>query len=800
LKTDSQPNQTELDPASGNPLALLRPGLPWVGVSFFVALVLSIWLSFTIRSSAGTVDRSAGRYEEEVLPVLAAYCYDCHGDGSSKGDVELDGFTSYEELLEARDLWEGVDLHLRSHTMPPEKKEQPTIEERALLAGWIDEVVFHVDPKNPDPGKVVVRRLNRTEYDRVIHDVFGLDLKIAARNFPPDDTGHGYDTVADVLSLPPLLFEKYYTAAEDVTEAAILTAPREGTRTKFKADEFHGGGFYKSGRSLHFSSNAEAKRKIKLKESGMHRFRILASATRGGEELAKMRVRLGDQELGHVAVEESLGSEGTYEFEYENQKPGQELELRIAFTNDWYKENVADRNLMVRDVEHVASPPPASSVKRTKFQDWLYGEVPAPDASEKVQQMKALEAVAKIGRRLFRRPLTSDEKLAYARLYDLERVAGEPFEDALRAPITAMLVSPRFLFRGEQIEPGVSTEGSEGEVREISEYDLASRLSFFLWSSCPDDRLLDLAEQGQLRKQLREETDRLLDDPRSAALVSNFGGQWLHLRDLELMGPDEGTFPHYDEALARDLKEETERFLASMIAENRPLADLVLAEETWVNERVAKHYGLDGVKGEEFRKVSLRDTPRRGILGHASVLVVTSNPTRTSPVGRGKFVLESLLGTPSPPAPQNIEPLAEEPTKEEPGTLRERLERHREDSSCAACHRLLDPPGFALENFDATGRWRTEEDGAPVDASGELLEGEQFTGLREFTQILADTRRDEMARGISEHLFVYALGRGVTYKDKTALRAIEERLRENEYRFRELIYGLVESVPFQKTR
>jgi hypothetical protein len=397
-------------------------------------------------------------------------------------------------------------------------------------------------------------------------------------------------------------------------------------------------------------------------------------------------------------------------------------------------------------------------------------------------------------RRAWRRPAQGDELDRLIKLYDLARENGETFHGSVKHAMKAVLVSPSFLFRG-----GVEAD-AEKSPHPVSEFELASRLSYFLWSTTPDNELLDLAERGELRKNLDAQVKRMLASPKSQAFVDNFAGQWLQFRNLDAAHPDEKKFEkQYDDRLRDSMKRETQLFFESILKSDASLLDVLTADYTFLNERLAKHYGIDGVSGENFRRVSLKETLRRGVLTHGSVLTLTSNPTRTSPVKRGKWVLQNLLGSEPPPPPPDIPPLVQD-GKELTGTLRQRLEQHRADPGCASCHAPMDPIGFGLENFDAIGRWRDKDGKLPIDSSSEFVNGRKFTGAVELTQLLAKTRRNDFYRAVTENALTFALGRGVEPFDQPAVDTIVDELRKADGKFSTLIAGIVNSVPFQMRR
>jgi mono/diheme cytochrome c family protein len=588
-------------------------------------------------------------FAKDVAPLVNRYCGKCHGPTKPKGGVSLTAFADDAAVLKKRAVWEQVADNLRSGDMPPPGKPRPSAEELERINGWLDAVVFQMDCNGPrDPGRVTLRRLNRAEYNNTIRDLLGIAFK-PADDFPQDDVGYGFDNIGDVLSLPPLLMEKYLAAAEKIVEKA-LAAPESRKRVLFVTTQ-----------------NEEAARQI------LERF-----ATRA-----------------------------------------------------------------------------------------------------------------------YRRPVRPDELQRLMRFVEMAEKNHDGFETGIGLAMQAVLVSPHFLFRIE-IDPRPKDPKA---VHPISHYELASRLSYFLWSSMPDDELFELARKKTLREPdvLEKQVRRMLKDPRSRALVENFAGQWLQLRSLKDFKPDPDLFPAFDEKLRSAMLQETELFFENVVREDRSILDFIDADYTFVNERLAKHYGLPGVKGEQFRRVSLTGTPRGGILTQAAVLSVTSNPTRTSPVKRGKWILDNILGTPPPPPPPGVEELKDDKQAVLSGSLRQRTEQHRANPSCASCHQRMDPLGFGFENFDAIGAWRTKEGKHAIDPSGTLPGGQSFKGPAELRTILK-ARQDAFARCLTEKLLTYALGRGVERADRCTIDDIVKAAGKDNYKLSRLLIDIVKSDPFQKRR
>jgi hypothetical protein len=880
---------------------------------------------------ADEADRGERVFGERIQPLLAQFCYDCHGGGTRKGHLALDEYKSYADLLADRAVWDKVRLQVDCHVMPPARKPQPSLEQRGELLQWIDQSVFYCDPGRPDPGHTVLRRLNRAEYDNTIRDIFFVTSHPAGQ-FPPDDTGYGFDNVGNVLSLSPMLLEKYLRAAKQVSREAMQLTPPARVSVRKKADELLAirgttdgvqglrvlgdaeaeigldiaapqDGIYRlllnaaatpagksatraqvllngkplreidiaapwSGKrgglkqitmlmpiprgehrmtlrlarplagddpavvepraiaidriafdgphgpvrplpspflqwllpgraigipilSLSGEDLAEGSGKssldtgasylategfrrttLVLSDAGRYRFRIKAGAQQAGDEPVRMEVRLGEKVLGAFPI--TTKAQAPQWIEFDAQLPAGEHDVQIWFVNAFRDEKSgAERWLWLHEFKVEGPTERGSGLAR--------GELP--------------ELLSKVGRRLDRRPLTSDEQAKLIALADAAQQAGEPPLGALRLCIEAMLVSPKFLFLGAALPGGPAENGS----MPIDEFSLASRLSYFLWSSAPDEELLRLAERGDLRRDLDAQVRRMLADARARALTDNFAGQWLQLRDMSSVAPDRELFPEFTPYLAADMRRESESLFEYILRENRPVLDFLAADYSFVNERLANFYGLPEVKGEAWRRVSLANTPRRGILTHASVLTLTSHPTRSSPVKRGKFVLEKMLGTPPPPQPEDVPPLKEQ-AEEKGMSLRRQLEAHRSNAACASCHAFLDPIGFGLENFDAIGRWRDRDGQEPIDSSGKLVTGQSFVGYAELNEILRRDRKDAFVKCLAENLLTYALGRGLEYTDKLAVREVCRSTAENGHGFQQMILAVCRSVPFQRMR
>jgi hypothetical protein len=534
---------------------------------------------------------------------------------------------------------------------------------------------------------------------------------------------------------------------------------------------------------------------LEFKQEGRYRLGFDAGGTKAGGEGPKVKVILGDKELGTWEIRDPQYQPGTTEVEVTIDHPGNQR-LSLAFINDFYDPDhpdpeKRDRNLLIDSVSITGPldkprPPKPESHRR------IYGE----RSSGESEEAWASRVFTRFARQAFRRPLETGEAERYLHFVRLAKKEGRSVEHGIQHGLEAMLVSPAFLFREEpQPEPD-----NPERIQPVNEHVLASRLSYFLWSSMPDDTLMGLADESGLRVNLNREIDRMLDSPKAGEFIKHFAGQWLQLRDLATTRPSRKVFPKFPPGLQGDMARETTMLFSHMVRENRPVTELLDADYTFVNERLARHYGIKGVRGNEFQRVSLGNNQRRGILGHGSFLMVTSHPTRTSPVLRGKYVLENLLDMAPPPPPPNV-PQLTPPARHGKGlSLREQMEKHREDPGCASCHALMDPIGFGLQNFDADGSWRTTENGKPIDVSGELTDGLKFEGPDELRSMIIAHHKEDFIRSMASKLLTYALGRGTDWYDKPAIDRIVAETEASGMGARDLIHAVVRSVPFQYRR
>jgi len=730
-------------------------------------------------------------FREKALPLIERYCVGCHSKEDPEAGIVLDRFADQAAALEGGRTWLRVRDALEGHIMPPADEDQPTSGEREALIGWIeDDFLAAQRGKQAGSAPVVIRRLNRQEYNNTIRDLLGVDLRLAD-DFPPDDIGFGFDNVGSALNISPIHVEKYLDAAEIALDRAIVLPDAEGCPPieliglktyplpPEKAVEFKHSlkpGRYLADFSLVRVGIAESVAPPRLLV-GFGKDRRAVEAVRVQDETVVYRYWLevaGGDDLVHVSL-----------------APGQAKGVNVARPAE-VAANVSgdqryegDRGLHVDSmvvhgpVRPGAAPLPESH-RKILFLTPGYGDESRLDCGRRV--------IARFAERAFRRPVPPDELLRVLKVFQMAHDRGESYERCVQVALTTILASPRFLFL---VEP----EGSED--RPLTEFELASRLSYFLWSTMPDEELTREAGEGRLRANLRRQVVRMLDDPRSGQFVENFAGQWLQLRRLGGVTPDKDLFPGFDERLRDAMRKETEHYFASILRDNRSILELLDSDYTFVNETLARHYGIEGVAGDEFRRVALADRRRGGILTQASVLTLTSNPNRTSPVKRGQWILQQLLGTPPPPPPPDVAKLDESPKAAENASLRERMEAHRSKPQCASCHQQMDAMGFALENFDAVGRWRAADGPFPIDPAGELAGGRKFSDVGELKRLLKSAENKKFARTLIANTLTYGLGRGLEAYDSCTIEDIRGKLAADDYRIRNIILGIVESRAFQ---
>jgi PAS domain-containing protein len=750
------------------------------------------------QAAAATRPDADEIFKNRIAPLVKKHCFECHGPDVQESDVALHKYTRGEQVVADEKTWQTVIQMLRSGAMPPEDQPQPTAAERQQTVRAIESILYAVDCDGPpDPGRVTIRRLNRAEYNNTVRDLLGIDFQ-PADDFPSDDVGSGFDNIGDVLSLPPLLMEKYLAAAETIVERVIVTDPLAKVATQRRErDELTGEGSATRGRgSWEINSEGFVRGQFELPREGEYVVRAIASATQAGDELAEMELRLDDTPVKVFAVIARRLESRAYEIKV--RVPAGKHALAARFVNDFYDpgaadENRRDRNLYVRALE-ITGP---VDVRPEEFPEPHRRLIAATPTAGKTAADAARQCLQPLVTRAFRRTASEDEVNRFAKLVEEAVAAGDTIDQGMQVAPTGGLVSPHFLFRVER-DPQPDDPAA---VHELADYELASRLSYFLWSSMPDEELFAAAAAGKLRdaQTLEEQVRRLLKDPKADSLVHNFAMQWLNLRLLDGITPDPKLYGEFSDDLKRDMRRETELFCQAIIREDRSVLDFLDGDFTFVNARLARHYGIPDVSGDEFRRVSLGGTRRAGVLTQASILTLTSNPGRTSPVKRGKWILENILGAPPPDPPPDVPDLEATQKSSPNASLRQQLEIHRQDAVCASCHKTMDALGFGLEHYDAIGRWRDQDGQLAVDASGSLPGGAKFSGALELAQVLKRRKR-EFGRCLTEKMLVYALGRPLAPYDKCAIDGIVDKLEEGNYRFSALVVEIATSDPFRKRR
>ncbi len=779
----------------------------------------------------------AERFRNKIKPILARYCFDCHANGANEGGVELDKFNTDRELLTNRELWFKVLKYVRSDVMPPSQESHPSAEQKRAILDWIKADVFLFDPAHPNPGRVTVHRLNRAEYRNTIRDLMGVDFDTEGE-FPADDTGFGFDNASDVLTLSPMLLEKYLAAADSIVTRSVPAVPYvmaeqtiPGLRFTAKAIEDarasnpegrrpqnrgNGDGRREPSSNLPLSyyEPASAACTVNIEKEGKYRLTIdlLSKGDiigRDGFDANKARVTFTAD--GVELCRDEYGWNDRREFHPQVEvvwKPGQhKLQIDLTPLTPGVRQT-GHLELRLEDVIVRGPVDRREWVRPPNYARFFPENIPVDAAGRKAAARKLL---GEFVLRAFRRPADQESVSHLADLAEsVWSVPPNTFEQGTAKAMTAVLCSPRFLYREEQTLP----LGAD-QAPLIDEYSLASRLSYFLWSSMPDDELLALAGKNELRNNLHAQVRRMLADARSAAFTANFTGQWLEARDVVHM-PIDARRVADDEQIRQirslggagirqtrvDMQREVSSYFDYILGHDRDIIEFISSDYAFLNERLANYYGIPDVKGDEFRKVQLPPhSPRGGILTMGATLIVTSNPTRTSPVKRGLFILDNVLGFPPPPPPPGVPALEEARGKFKDGipTVREQLAAHRESPACAACHDRMDPLGLSLENFNALGLWRSKEHGSDIDSSGVLITGEKFKTIQDLKAILAGKdRRIDFYRCLTEKVLTYALGRGMDYQDVGTIDQIVAALDRQEGHFSVLLTGVIDSAAFQR--
>jgi Protein of unknown function (DUF1592)/Protein of unknown function (DUF1588)/Protein of unknown function (DUF1585)/Protein of unknown function (DUF1587)/Protein of unknown function (DUF1595)/Planctomycete cytochrome C len=753
--------------------------------------------------------------------TLDKYCVTCHNQRLKTGGLTLDSMDLGDIPAQA-EIWEKVVRKLRARLMPPPGAPRPGETTYRELASWLETQLDSAAKRNPFAGRPLLHRLNRSEYANAIRDLLALESDVTSL-LPPDDAAFGFDNISDVLGVSPSLQERYLAAALKIGALAVgdpAIAPGSETwripqdlsqnrhidgmplgtvgglrvRYNFPLDGEYTfqAKLYRT--NLNIVRGLEAPHQVEFAVDGR---RILLATVGGKDDLAAMFQK--PTETGDAAdarlrarVPVTAGPRDVTIAFLDDPQAAEPFRLqpflRSSVDNFDWSGHPHLQVLTIAGPFHaggVAVGPGDTPSRRRIFS--------CHPENQRAEMPCARQIVTTLVRRAYRQPATEPDIARVMSFYEAGSRAGG-FEAGVELALQRILASPKFLFRSERDPAGVAP----GAAYRVSDTELASRVSFFLWSSIPDDALLEVATRQKLSDAavLGRQVERMLSDPRSQALIDNFAGQWLELRNLRNVQPNTDEFPDFDDNLRQSLRRETELFFESIVREDRSIFDLLTANYTFVNDRLALHYGIPDIYGSRFRRVTIQDEARKGILGQGSILALTSHATRTSPVVRGKWILENILGTPVPPPPPNVPPLKENQEGEKPRTMREQMAEHRVNAVCASCHKVMDPIGLAMENFDAVGAWRANDAGSPIDASGELADGTKVDGVVALRNALMN-RPELFAGTFTEKLLTYALGRGLDYRDMPAVRAIVRDAARNNYRFSAFISGVAHSTPFR---
>ena len=826
-----------------------------------LAVILAVlpWFGRADEPSSGSEPKSADSagFAKTVQPFFAKNCYTCHNPKLNTGGLNLEAYTSATSLSQDSDQSEKILKRLQAGEMPPKGLPRPSAEELTVVTAWIERDLDR--QAKPSPARVMARRLNRVEYNNTVRDLLGVDGR-PADDFPQDDSAYGFDNIAQALSVSPLLMEKYVATAERIARMAVfgpnlktLTTvylpplPRRMETTNrtlvpfpayYSMTDYDRSGLSQPG-SFHMTHTfpADGEYQIRIAGAGFRpngsdpgqmsfwldgklvkTFQVDVDVEQSGFERrpdhwdVRMKIAAGPHELVAAfpnqfdGLPTIFGGLNPSKTAYDPCKilgngAGRCLSEILKLPEETEPEKIERRRQIIERAKEAASRPPTFEGMSVHEVDitgpYEFKEGPSAESLRKIYTCGHLDGhhqpgcqrkiVSSLADRAFRRSVIASEVDQLVAIASGAQKRGASFEEGISRAIATMLVSPDFLFR---IENG-NDSASAGQ------YALASRLSYFLWSSMPDEELLRSAARGTLNKPevLNGQARRMLADPKSQALVENFAGQWLEIRRLESAQPDRERFPDFDEYLRASMIKETQLFVEYVMRGDRSTLDFIDGKYSFLNERLARHYGIPGVKGTEFRKVDLTGTGRSGILTQASVLEVSSYGNRTSPVLRGKWILDNILNSPPPPPPANV-PSLDEDKVGSAASLRQQLEEHRKNAVCASCHSRMDPLGFGFENFDAVGAWRTLDGKFPIDPSGVLPSGQTFRGADELKVILRQ-QKNTFAEGLSEKLLTYAVGRGLDRADQPAVKQIVAAMAADDYKFSSLLLGIVNSVPFQ---
>jgi mono/diheme cytochrome c family protein len=752
-------------------------------------------------------DAPASEFTKVGVSFVEKHCVHCHGAKTQKADLSLHTYRDELSVLKNRKAWQNVVHMVQSGEMPPKGRQRP---DAADIDQFLKTVkgVFAKGDATRDPGRVTVRRLNKVEYNNTIRDLMGGGVDFnPAEDFPADDVGHGFDNIGDVLSLPPVLLERYLAAAESIVGRSFLAEPPKPSVRHQSARYLEPAGPNVPQTRFRPITKGNLNTLQRANIDGEYTIRTRVFANQVGDEPVRIALLNDGKELQQFEVKATEDKKAE-RFEASLPLPPGDHRIAVTLLNPFKDDNNKERTLHVEFLELVGPKDTRPPFQRNFLA--IAADKPKPERTRAMLDQFASKA--------YRRPATKDEADRLVQMVEKVEAGGGKWETGIELALQAVLVSPKFLFRVE-----LDNRPDSAQAHPIDEYQLASRLSYFLWSSMPDDELFALAAKKQLTANLDAQVKRMLQDTKANALTENFAMQWLQLGRLQLMAPDTNLFPQFNDRLRRSMLKETELFFEAIVKEDRSILDLIDGDFTFLNEPLARLYGIvdsngnragqkpakppgkpfaqgrgDRLNRDQFQRVSLADGERGGILTQASVLTVTSNPTRTSPVKRGRWVLEQLLGTPPPPPPPNV-PELDNDKGALTGSLRERMEKHRANVACANCHARMDPLGFAFENYNAIGAFRTKDGNFEIDASGTLTDGKTFKGPAELKAILKE-KKDVFARCLTEKMLTFALGRGVEYYDKPTLDKIGTALAANQYKFSTLVTEIVKSDPFRLRR
>jgi len=776
------------------------------------ALILVSGVSSAAPQSAVPADG------QQQTALVTKYCATCHNDRLKTGGLVLEKIDAAKPA-DHPELWEKVLRKVATGSMPPQGMPRPSEAEMKGLVSYLETSLDKAAMAKPNPGRASMHRLNRTEYANAVHDLLNLEVDPAAV-LPADDESYGFDNIAEVLKTSPSLIERYMAASWKISRLAVGDPAIIADTTVYRVRPDLSQDGHIEGMPLGTHGGTQFVHNFPL--DGEYEFRVkmwraTTDILRGIENRQTLEISIDGVRVklisfgGREDAEKSFENPGTAALELDKR-----LSVRVPVKAGPRRVTVTFLPRTAAQEDDILEPFLRSNTDPVGYQGQPSvdrvtligpfdptgpGDTPSrrtificrpKNSADEVPCARKI--VSNLARKAYRRPATENDIENLLSFFQRGRNEGKTFDSGVEAAVQLILASPEFLYRFEPDPANVPPDG----VYKLGDMELASRLSFFLWSTIPDDQLITLASQGKLKDPavFDQQVRRMMKDPRSKALVDNFAGQWLFLRNLKNLTPDFETFPDFDDNLRIAMRRETEMLFENIIREDRSVLDLLNADYTFVNERLARHYGMTGIYGSDFRRVPVTDENRKGMLGHASILTVTSLPTRTSPVARGKWILTNLLGTPPPPPPPNVPALTTNQAGSKPKSVRERMEAHRANPTCAACHRVMDPVGFTLENFNAVGQWRTQDEGAPINIAGTMFEGTKVQVPSDLRKMLL-SRPEVFVRVMTEKLMTYALGRGVEYFDMPTIRSIVRDAARNDYRFSTLVMGIVKSPAFQ---